>query len=90
LADESKTAITPAEQEAPARLWSRPLPIPQEPALTDYNQEPAQATVSAASAASPAPQDFVRTLLGTTLVDQGKSLFALIGVLALAVRFFRS
>lgn len=89
--DAAGAAATTTEEQL--SLWSRPLPTP----LPDLpaNQNPPLPGETAAAAAAPASagplnDDVVRSLLGTTWFDQTKSLLALLGVAAVALRILRT
>lgn len=71
--------------DSPAPLWARPLPTPQ-PSVAPSVQ-PLQA---AASTSGAAPDDTWRALLGDSLFDQSKSVLAIVGLLAVAVRLLRT
>ena len=76
-----------ANAEEPLSLWSRPLPTtPPSPAQPGAPL-PA-APVTNAATATPAPD--WRLLLGSTLFDQSKSVLALLGVAAIAMRLLRT
>jgi hypothetical protein len=73
-------------------LWSRPLPQAQ-PAITANANNPlvtADPSLETPSAATTDPADIVRSFLGDTWLDQGKSLFALLGVVLVFYQLVRT
>lgn len=77
-------------EEEPLSLWSRPLPTPA-PQVTANNSEVPPAPPATAQAMPGPLQDEVwQSLLGVTLYDQAKSMLALLGVAAIALKVLRA
>jgi hypothetical protein len=73
------------EDDAAMTLWHRPLPVP-----VAAPEASAKDAASVLQAAGPIQGELWQSILGATLLDQGKSLFAAIGVLAIVIRCLRS
>lgn len=92
LASMTSGSASASVAEEPLSLWSRPLPSKPDSAAAPPPVSPPDGapvpTIAAGTATSPAPD--WQLLLGPTLFDQTKSVFALLGAAAIAMRFLRT
>jgi hypothetical protein len=86
---EHKVNSAPAEDEQ-FSLWSRPLPSPAPAVTANRNEGQSPAPVVAQATLASPPEEIWQQLLGVTIFDQAKSMLALLGTAAIALRLLRT